>query len=34
MVGSRSLVGRLNRHVAGDIFVSGLGPFQYASTAL
>ncbi len=34
MVGSRSLVGRPNRHVAGDIFVSGLGPFRYASSAL
>ncbi len=34
MLGIRSLVGRPNRHMAGDIWVSGLGLFLYTRSAL
>ena len=34
MLGIRSLVGRPNRHMAGDIWVSGLGLFLYTRRAL
>ena len=33
-LGSRFLVGRPKRHMAGDIFVSGLGLFLYCRRAL
>ena len=34
MPGSRSRVGLPKRHVAGDILVSGSGPFRYWRSAL
>ena len=34
MLGIRSLVGRPNRNMAGDIWVSGLGLFLYTRRAL